>query len=58
VLRLWQGILLAGLGLLGLHYLGYLSDGGPRVYETWLYEGLELFAAVGCLARAYSRSAR
>ena len=43
---------MAGLGLLGLHYLGHFSDGGSRVYETWLYEGLELFAAVGCLARA------
>ena len=52
VVRLWQAILLAGLGLLGLHYLADFSHGGPRVYETWLYEGLELFAAAGCLARA------
>jgi two-component system cell cycle response regulator len=52
VLRLWQGILVAGLFLLGLHYLGHLSVGGSRPYETWLYEGLELFAALGCIWRA------
>ncbi len=51
-LRFWQAILVAGLAVLALHYLGHFSNGGPRVYETWLYEGLELFAAVGCLARA------
>jgi two-component system, cell cycle response regulator len=50
--RVWQAILVAGLVLLGLHYLGHFSDGGPRLYETWFYEGLELVAAVGCLARA------
>ena len=27
-------------------------QGGPRLYETWVYEGLELLAALGCLARA------
>jgi diguanylate cyclase (GGDEF)-like protein len=52
VLRLWQAILAAGLIVLGLHYLGHLSVGGSRLYETWFYEGLELFAALGCLARA------
>lgn len=52
VLRLWHTILLIGLGLLGLHYLGRVSIGGSRLYETWLYEGLELLAAFGCLARA------
>src|SRR5215471_15800917 len=52
VLRLWQAILVAGLFLLGLHYLGWFSAGGSRLYETWLYEGLELFAAVGCIWRA------
>jgi diguanylate cyclase (GGDEF)-like protein len=51
-LRLWQAILIAGLAVLGLHYVAHVSDGGSRVYETWVYEGLELFAAVGCLARA------
>ncbi|HEY2208362.1 MAG TPA: diguanylate cyclase [Gaiellaceae bacterium] len=51
-LRFWQAILVAGLAVLSLHYLGHFSGGGPRMYETWLYEGLELFAAVGCLARA------
>jgi two-component system cell cycle response regulator len=52
VLRLWQAILVAGLVLLALHYVGHLSAGRPRLYETWFYEGLELFAALGCLARA------
>jgi two-component system, cell cycle response regulator len=52
VLRLWQAILVAGLVLLGLHYFGHFSAGGRRLYETWFYEGLELLAALGCLARA------
>ena len=52
VLRLWQAILAAGLALLALHYLAHVSEGGSRVYETWAYEGLELFAGFGCLARA------
>jgi two-component system, cell cycle response regulator len=50
--RLWQAILVAGLVVLGLSYVGHLSPGGTRLYETWLYEGLELLAALGCLARA------
>jgi two-component system, cell cycle response regulator len=50
--RLWQAILVAGLVVLGLSYVGHLSPGGMRLYETWLYEGLELLAALGCLARA------
>jgi diguanylate cyclase (GGDEF)-like protein len=53
-LRLWQAILVAGLTALALHYVGHLKAGGSRTYETWLYEGLELFAALGCLARAFS----
>jgi two-component system, cell cycle response regulator len=52
VLRLWQATLVAGLVLLALHYVGHLSAGRPRLYETWFYEGLEVFAALGCLARA------
>lgn len=52
VVRLWQAVLVAGLAALAVHYLGRVSAGGSRVYETWLYEGLELFAALGCLARA------
>src|SRR5215470_275153 len=52
VVRLWQALLVAGLGVLGLHYVGHVSEGGSRAYETWIYEGLELFAALGCLARA------
>ena len=38
--------------MLGLHYFAHVSDGGPRLYETWFYEGLELLAALGVLARA------
>jgi len=38
--------------VLGLHYFAHVSDGGPRLYETWFYEGLELLAALGVLARA------
>jgi two-component system cell cycle response regulator len=52
VLRLWQAILVAGLAVLALHYLGHFSAGGPRIYETWVYEGLELLGAFGCLGRA------
>jgi diguanylate cyclase (GGDEF)-like protein len=52
VLRLWQAILVAGLAVLGAHYLAHVSVGGPRAYETWVYEGLELLAALGCLTRA------
>src|SRR4029077_3484508 len=51
-IRLWQAILVGGLALLGFHYLGRVSVGGSRLYETWFYEGLELLAALGCLARA------
>src|SRR6516165_12517568 len=50
--RLWQGLLLVGIAVLGLHYFAHVSDGGPRLYETWFYEGLELLAALGVLARA------
>jgi diguanylate cyclase (GGDEF)-like protein len=52
LLRLWQAILVAGLALLALSYMGHFSPGGTRLYETWIYEGLEILAAVGCLARA------
>ena len=52
VVRVWQATLVAGLAVLGLHYLAHVSAGGPRLYETWFYEGLELLAALGCLARA------
>jgi diguanylate cyclase (GGDEF)-like protein len=50
--RLWQALLLGGIAVLGLHYLVHVSEGGPRLYETWFYEGLELLAALGVLARA------
>jgi diguanylate cyclase (GGDEF)-like protein len=43
-----------GLGLLALRYVGHVSavGGTERVYQTWFYEGLELLAALGVLARA------
>jgi hypothetical protein len=52
--RLWQAILVVGMALLALRYLGHISavGGTDRLYQTWLYEGLELLAALGCLARA------
>jgi hypothetical protein len=52
--RLWQAILVAGMALLALRYLGHISvvGGTDRLYQTWFYEGLELLAALGCLARA------
>jgi diguanylate cyclase (GGDEF)-like protein len=57
--RLWQAIMVACLAVLSLHYLGHYSRGGSRLYETWLYEGLELFAALGCIARGvFVRSER
>jgi two-component system, cell cycle response regulator len=52
VLRLWQAILLAGLAVLAASYIGHFSPGGTRLYESWIYEGLELLAALGCLGRA------
>ena len=52
VIRLWQAILVAGLVVLALSYVGHISPGGTRLYETWLYEGVELLAALGCLTRA------
>jgi two-component system cell cycle response regulator len=52
VLRLWQAILVVGLAVLAVSYVGHLSPGGHRLYETWVYEGLELLTAVGVLGRA------
>src|SRR5690348_5260194 len=51
-LRVWQAILLAGVAALALSYLARYSPGGARLYQTWLYEGIELFAALGVLTRA------
>jgi diguanylate cyclase (GGDEF)-like protein len=52
VLRVWQAILAVGVAVLAVSYLGRYSPGGTRLYETWIYEGLELLAAFGCLARS------
>jgi two-component system, cell cycle response regulator len=52
-LRTWRGLLVAGLGLLAVHDLGALTwHGEGRLFDSWLYDGLELLAAAGCLARA------
>jgi diguanylate cyclase (GGDEF)-like protein len=52
VIRLWQAIFAAGLVLLALSYIGHFSPGGTRLYETWIYEGLEVLAALGAFTRA------
>src|SRR2546423_3343905 len=52
VLRLWQATLVAGLAVLAVSYVGHFSPGGARLYQTWCYEGLELVAGLGCVARA------
>ncbi|HEY1564456.1 MAG TPA: diguanylate cyclase [Gaiellaceae bacterium] len=52
VLRFWQAILVAGVAVLMVSYVGHLSPGGGRLYQTWAYEGLELLAALGVLVRA------
>jgi diguanylate cyclase (GGDEF)-like protein len=51
VLRVWQAILGAGIAALAMSYVARYSPGGTRLYETWIYEGLEVLAALGCLAR-------
>jgi diguanylate cyclase (GGDEF)-like protein len=51
-LRLWRAILVAGVAALAMSYVARYSPGGRRLYETWFYEGLELFAAAGVLTRA------
>lgn len=50
--RAWQAILAVGVAVLAVSYIGRYSPGGTRLYETWIYEGLELLAALGCLARS------
>ena len=52
VLRAWQATLVVGVAVLAISYSGLYSPGGTRLYETWIYEGLELLAALGCLARS------
>src|SRR5215469_4165386 len=52
VLRVWRAIHIAGLAALAMSYVARYAPGGKRLYETWIYEGIELVAAVGVLARA------
>ncbi len=52
-LRLWEGALLLGLALLIAHDAAGLGwHGGGRLFQPWLYDVVEMVAAVGCLARA------
>jgi two-component system cell cycle response regulator len=54
--RWWGALLAAGLALLAAHDVAGLGwHGSDRVLGTWLYDGLELVAAAGCLARALVR---
>ena len=57
VLRAWQAILVVGVAVLAISYSGRYSPGGTRLYETWIYEGLELLAALR-LPRALRSRAR
>jgi diguanylate cyclase (GGDEF)-like protein len=53
VLRLWRVVLAVGFGFLVAHLAFGL--GGSRLdnfAEKWVYDGLELLAAAGCLLRA------
>jgi diguanylate cyclase (GGDEF)-like protein len=57
--RLWRASLIVGIAALAMSYVARYSPGGTRLYETWIYEGLELLAALGCLARgAFVRDER
>ncbi len=51
--RLWQGVLLLGLAALVAHDVaGFGWRGDGSVFDRWLYDGIELVAAFGCLVRA------
>jgi diguanylate cyclase (GGDEF)-like protein len=55
VLRLWRAVVLVGFVFLVAHLAFGL--GGPHLdafAEKWVYDGLELLAAAGCLLRAAS----
>ena len=52
-LRVWQGGLLLGIALLLAHDVAGLDwRGHSTLFDRWLYDGIELLAGFGCLARA------
>lgn len=52
MLRLWRALLTAGVAALFAHDVGHVGwRGGDAFFDQWLYEGLELLAAAGCLVR-------
>ena len=52
-LRAWQAALLLGVALLIAHDTAGLDwQGHSRLFDRWLYDGVELLAGLGCLARA------
>jgi two-component system cell cycle response regulator len=50
-LALWRALLVLGVAVLALHDATGLGRSHGRLLDTWLYDGLELLAAAGCLAR-------
>ncbi|HXH95631.1 MAG TPA: diguanylate cyclase, partial [Gaiellaceae bacterium] len=50
-LLLWRVLLVFGLAVLALHDATGLGRSHGALIDTWLYDGLELLAALGCLAR-------
>jgi len=49
----WRVVTLFGLGLLALHFgLGVGGRGSDYIFNRWIYDGVEILAAAGCLARA------
>jgi two-component system cell cycle response regulator len=51
LLLLWRALLLAGFAVLAAHDAFGLGGHHGRLLDTWLYDLLELTAALGCLAR-------
>jgi diguanylate cyclase (GGDEF)-like protein len=51
-LRAWQAALLLGVALLVAHDVAGLDwRGHSALFDRWLYDGVELLAGIGCLAR-------
>jgi diguanylate cyclase (GGDEF)-like protein len=52
-IRAWQGALLLGVALLVAHdAAGLYRNSHAALFDRWLYDGIELAAGLGCLARA------
>ncbi len=51
-LNLWRGTLVLGFAVLAAHDVAGLGGHAhDRLFDTWLYEGIELAAGIGCLWR-------